>query len=120
MPTDSRTVSEVGQFDQLAMTQTPGTVVTLVNTNTIPSNIGIARVTAAGAVTGIIVAPGVRAGQMLCILHEGAVANTLTMAAAGTSNVAAGVVAVYGGLAAHLLYWDSVTSLWYQVGPGAN
>ena len=120
MPTDSRTVSEVGQFDQLAMTQTPGTVVTLIASSTIPSNIGVARVTAAGAVAGIIVTPGVRAGQMLCILHEGAAANTLTMAAAGTSNVAGGVTDVYAGLAAHLLYWDSVTSLWYQVGPAVN
>jgi len=120
VPVDKQTISEIGIFDSLATTQTPGTVVTLVSTNTIPTNIGMVRVTAGGAVTGIILTPGVRAGQFVEITHEGAAASTLTMAAAGTSNVAAGATCVLSGLANHLFKWNSVTALWYQTGPAAN
>ena len=115
MPVDRQTISEIGQFDSLGMTQTPGTVVTLATGNTIPSNIGIARVTAAAAVTGIIVTPGVRAGQMVAIYHEGAAANTITMAVAGTSNVADGVSCVITGPSVKFLIWDSVTALWGKI-----
>ncbi len=106
----------------LAANQTTGTVQTLANTNTITvaAGFGTVRVTAAGAVTGIIVPAGTRPGQQLVIIHEGAAANTLTMAASGTSNVANGTTCVLGGLAAHVLIWDSVTALWYPVGPATN
>lgn len=108
----------VGSFG-LAPTQAAGTVQTLANTNTITvgQNQSVVRVTASGAVTGIIIAAGTQPGQLLLVIHEGAAANTLTMAAAGTSNVAGGVTAIWAGLNAHLVVWDSVTALWYQVGP---
>ncbi len=120
MPVDKQTISEIGQFDSLGLTQTPGTVVTITNGNTIPTGIAVARVTAGGAVTGVILTPGVRAGQTVVILHEGAAANTITMAAAGTSNVAAGATNSCSGLAAHWYIWDSVTALWYQVAVAVN
>ena len=111
----------IDQFG-ISLTGALGTVQTLANTNTITvaQNQSAVRVTAAGAVTGIIIAPGVRAYQLLVIIHEGAAANTLTMAAAGTSNVAGGVTCVLSGLAAHIMVWDSITALWSQVGPATN
>lgn len=112
---------QVGVFG-LAPTQATGTVQTLANTNTISvgQNQSVVRVTAGGAVTGIIIAPGTQPGQLLMVIHEGAAANTATMAAAGTSNVAAGTTCVLSGLAAHLFVWDSITALWYQTGPATN
>lgn len=98
----------------LSMTQQSGTVLTLVASATIPSNLGVVRVTAAGAVAGLIVTPGTKSGQVLTIIHEGIAANTLTMAASATSNVANGVLCVITGPAQKILVWDSVTALWYS------
>lgn len=112
---------QIGVFG-VAPTQSTGTVQTLANTNTVSvgQNQSVVRVTAAGAVTGIILTAGTTPGQFLMVIHEGAAANTLTMAAAGTSNVAAGATCVLSGLAAHLFVWDSITALWYQTGPATN
>lgn len=99
------------------MYQQGGTVQTLVASSTINTNYGSVRVTAAAAVAGIIMAPGTKPGQLCCIIHEGAALSTLTMAAAGTSNVAGGTTAVWAGLNGHLCIWDAVTALWYQIGP---
>ncbi len=106
----------------LAANQTTGTVQTMAGSDTITvaASTGTVRVTAAGAVTGCILAPGTRPGQLLTVIHEGAAANTITMATAATSNVAAGTTCVLSGLAAHLFVWDSVTTRWYQVGPATN
>lgn len=100
----------------LQASQAPGTVQTLStgNTITVAANQSSVRVTAAGAVTGIILAPGTLGGQFLTVIHEGAAANTLTMAASGTSNVANGVSCVITGPSARLFVWDSITALWYQ------
>jgi hypothetical protein len=96
--------------------QAAGTVQTLStgNTITVAANQSSVRVTAGGAVTGIIIAPGTLGGQLLTVIHEGAAANTLTMAASGTSNVANGVSCVITGPSARLFVWDSITALWYQ------
>lgn len=108
----------------LAPAQQTGTVTTLITGNTITPGTsggsGCVRVTAAGAITGVIIAAGVKAGQMLTVICEQAAANTITMAAAGTSNVAAGATCVLSGLAAHQFIWDAVTALWYQTGPATN
>jgi len=94
---------------------------TIANAGTIATaNLGVSRVTTAGAVTGVIMQAGTVAGQQCIVVHEGTAANTITMATAATSNVAAGTTCVLSGLAAHLFVWDSGTSLWYQVGPAAN
>ena len=102
----------------LAGGQQTGVVTTLVASGTItPGTSGgsdSVRVTAAGAVAGIIIAPGTRAGQKFTVIHEGAAANTLTMAVAGTSNVADGVSCVITGPSCRTFVWDSVTALWYR------
>jgi hypothetical protein len=74
---------------------------------------GVSRVAPAGAVTGIILAAGTQAGQLVTVINESAAANTITFAASGTSHVAGGTGVVIAGLAKLILVWDSATSLWY-------
>ena len=99
--------------------QQSGVVTTLATGNTIA--IGTSggyqsvRVTAAAAVTGIILAPGTKPGQEVTVVHEGAAANTITFAAAGTSNVADGASDVITGPSARTFIWDAVTALWYPM-----
>jgi parallel beta-helix repeat protein len=87
----------------------------LSSTNTI-TNAGfrILRVTAAAAVTGIILPVGSYYGQQVTVINESIAANTVTMAASGTSNVADGVSCVIAGLTQKTFYWDNGTSLWYH------
>lgn len=109
-------ITQVENF-LIEMYQQGGTVQTVTTGGTINTNYNSVRVSAAGAITGMIMAPGVKAGQLCCIIVESAAANTLTFAAAGTSNVAGGATAVWAGLNAHLCIWDATTALWYQIGP---
>src|SRR6266851_3110365 len=102
MSHDGVITAETLNVAALNILQQLGTVVTLVNGNTISATPGVVRVTAAGAITGVIVTAGTKGGQLLIIINEAAAASTLTMAAAGTSNVAAGVTAILSGLAAHI------------------
>lgn len=99
--------------------QQTGTVTTLSTGNTITIGTsggnGVLRVTAGAAVTGIILSPGTRAGQIVTVVHEGAAANTITFAASGTSNVADGASDVITGPSARSFVWDSVTALWYAL-----
>ena len=97
-----------------------GSASAIANNGTIPSSVGVQRVTAAAACTGAILAAGSRAGQQVVVINESAAANTITFAASGTSNVAGGTTVSLAGLAAHLFVWDTGTSLWYQVGPATN
>jgi hypothetical protein len=112
-------ISQAENFT-LELYQQGGTVQTIATSGTVNTNYGSVRVTAGAAITGVIMAPGVKPGQVCCIITEQAALNTFTMAAAGTSNVAAGVTCVLSGLNAHLFIWDATTALWYQVGPAAN
>src|SRR5690349_18485658 len=90
-------------------------LLTVTNGATIPTGgLYSTRVTAAAAVTGVILQPGTYPGQEVTVVHEGAAANTITMAAAGTSNVADGVGTVIAGLTAKTFVWDSSTKLWYR------
>ena len=100
----------------LSEAQTTGTVQTLATGNTIttPANTGVVRVTAAAAVTGIIIGAGTNPGQRLTVIHEGAAANTVTFAASGTSNVADGASDAITGPSARTFVWDSITALWYE------
>lgn len=118
MPSDTLGIFDVLLAGVLGLAQAAGTVQTLATGNTVVLTAGqsVARVTAAAAVTGIILTPGLRPGQLICVVHEGAAANTITMAAAGTSNVADGVSDVITGPSARLFMWDSITALWYKVG----
>ncbi len=80
----------------------------------------LVRTSAAGAVTGIIIAAGTNDGDLLIVLHTSAAANTLTFAAKATSNVMGGAAISVAGLSAHVFIWSSIDSAWYQVGPVAN
>lgn len=78
------------------------------------ANIGVSRVNPAAAITGVILAAGAYPGQQCWVVNEAAAANTVTMAASGTSNVADGVNCVIPGLQSRLFVWDSGQSLWYE------
>ncbi len=74
----------------------------------------VARVNPAAARTGVILQPGTQPGQMCLVVNEAAASNSITWAAAGTSNVADGAGAALAGLTSRLFVWDSFTSLWYR------
>jgi hypothetical protein len=78
------------------------------------------KLSAAAATTGASLPPGSFDGQILFITVVSAAANTITFAAAGTSNVAGGTTVSLAGLATHLFRWDAGAALWYQVGPATN
>src|SRR5579859_838190 len=80
------------------------------------ANIGISRVSPAGAVTGIILQPGTINGQQVTIINEAVAANSLTLnTTPATANVAdSATEAAIPGLTARSYVWDSSTSLWYR------
>lgn len=61
----------------------------------------------AGAATGMIFAPGRKAGQVCVVCNEGA--NTVTAATAATSNVRAGATLAILTLRSAYLIWDGVS-----------
>jgi len=106
------TLAFPGPYAQGRILLTTNPVVTLTNGNTITTaNLGISRVTNGGAVTGIIMQAGTVDGQVIIVENDAAA--TVTMAAAGTSNVANGVTCVIAALACCLFVWNSTTALWY-------
>lgn len=98
----------------LSSTRSDGTWVrgAIGNNQTIfPNNGGNISVNPAAAVTGIIIATAARDGQRLTIVNLSG--NSLTFAAAGTSNVAAGVGASVPANTSKLFIWNAATALWY-------
>ena len=95
----------VGESATAPATASSGTIAT--------ASVGSARVAPAAAVTGVILAVGTIAGQKVTVINQSAAANTITMAASGTSNVANGVGCVIAGLTSKTFTWNSVTALWY-------
>lgn len=86
------------------------------NTITLPTTGTTKRLSASGgAATGVILTAGVADGQILILFNIEA-ANTITFAAAGTSNVADGASAVIGALRALVLVWDATSSRWFRTG----
>jgi hypothetical protein len=85
---------------------TSGTIATV--------GLGVSRVAPAGAVTGVILQAGTYQGQPCVVINESAAASTVTMAVAGTSNVADGASCVIAGLTQKTFIWDTGTSLWYH------
>lgn len=61
----------------------------------------------AGAATGVIFAPGRKAGQVCVVCNEGA--NTVTAATAATSNVRMGATLAILTLRTAYLVWDGVS-----------
>lgn len=64
--------------------------------------------------TGVILTAGTADGQTINIINTSA--NTITFAAAGTSNVADGLAAIIPALRAMIFTWVAATSRWYRQG----
>lgn len=77
------------------------------------AGVDVALVTPAAARTGIILQPGTFNGQEVWVVNQGSAANSLTMAASGTSNVADGTSDVIAGVTARKFVWNSTAALWY-------
>lgn len=109
-------------FSGAMATGQSATAPAITNSGTITtSNTGVARVAPASAVTGIILGAGGTAGQEIWVVNESStIANSVTFAASGTSNVAGGVNDILYGLQARKYVWDSGTSLWYATEPIVN
>lgn len=100
----------------LAMSPQPrsGTVPTLANSGTITHNgSGVAIVTNGGATTGNIIQVGSVHGQLLVVINQGS--GSITMAAAGTSNVVQGTGAIIVATGAGVFVWNTNDSRWYGV-----
>jgi hypothetical protein len=88
---------------------------TLSNGNTITTTAtGVARVSASGTITGIILGAGTYAGQLVTVLNEGS--GTLAFnTTPGTAHVAdSATEPAIAALTARQFIWDSSTSLWYR------
>lgn len=119
MPTDtfgSFEILKVGSYTGVSIGGASPQSVATGNTIAFGPVTDTVNVTTAGAVTGVIMTAGVRDGQEVTIVHQGAAANTITMAAAGTSNVADGVSDVITGPSCRKYKWVASTALWYKVG----
>lgn len=77
---------------------------------TISTGYGLSRVAPAGAVTGVILAPGNRLLQQVWVSNESAF--TITFAAAAVSNVADGAGSAIPANTARLFVWTN--NLWYR------
>jgi len=108
-------------FSQVAFFKIPAPVLAADNVQTIASNgtiltathgnFALIPVTAAGAVTGIILEAPAQGNSEVAIVNR---ANfTMTMATALTSHVALGTGAVIPALGKAIFIYDSGTSLWY-------
>ena len=74
----------------------------------------IARVDAGGGNrAGVIMEQGTVDGQICIVLNTGA--ETLTMAAAGTSNVASGTACVIGGSSVAIFVYDATIGDWHAL-----
>lgn len=102
-----------------ALPQNTGTAPTLASSGTIATaGLTTTRVTTGGAVTGVILAAGTKAGQVVMVVNESA--NSITMAAAATSNVQSGTTNVIPASAGAIYVWDSLAStpVWVCVARG--
>ncbi len=104
-------VGPIGGVEQYSVS---ATAVAIGAAGTIATNVDVSRVAPAGAVAGIILAPGTRDGQKVTVINESIAADTVTPAIAGTSHVADGVTGVLAGLTAQSYVWDAATALWYH------
>lgn len=100
----------LGQSTAAQSVATSGTIQTTQGTSPNIVTLGVARVTTAGAVTGVIMLAGTASGQFICIVNESA--NSITFAAS-SSNVSTGSSCVIAANMAKSFFWDSTNSLWY-------
>lgn len=80
----------------------------------LPAQGDTAKLTTSGAVTGAILTVGTFDGQRLHLINTSA--NSITFAAAGTSNVADGTSAVLAANRSMCFVWDATSAKWYRQG----
>jgi hypothetical protein len=86
------------------------------NTITLPASTSVILLSAAAAVTGIIMpVPTVTNDVLVVLINISAAANTITFAASGTSHVADGTSSVITGPAAAWYIYDVTETLWYRI-----
>lgn len=91
-----------------------GTIPTLATSGTITHNgSGVVKTTNAGATTGNIIQAGSYDGQILVYINQGS--GSVTMAAAGTSNVVQGTGAIVVATGAAVFVWNATDFRWYGV-----
>ena len=80
------------------------------------AGLGTTQVTPGSAVTACVLAAGIFSGQEVTVVNASTTgANTITMAASGTSNVADGASTVISGLKCARFKWiGGSTNLWYH------
>lgn len=88
--------------------------VTTSGTIALPTTGNVLKLTTGGAVTGVILTAGVYDGQRLTLINVSA--NSITFAAAGTSNVADGTSGVIAANRSMAFVWDSTSTRWYRQG----
>jgi hypothetical protein len=71
-----------------------------------------------GSRTGVIITTGLREGQLLWVVNIADAAESITFAAAGTSNVAGGASVSVARYETVTFVWNAATSLWYCMGAG--
>jgi hypothetical protein len=76
---------------------------------------GVSLVNPSAAVTGVILQAGTVGGQRVTVVNIAVPANTVTFAAAATSNVIDGVSDVIAGQHAAEFVWTSGGSRWYRI-----
>lgn len=86
--------------------------VTTSGTITITSNTVVQKLTTGGAVTAVVLTAGTTDGQTVVLVNTSA--NSITFAAAGTSNVADGTSGVIAANRSMVLWWESTTARWYR------
>ena len=80
----------------------------------LPTQGDTAKLTTGGVVTGVILTAGTYDGQRLSLINTSA--NSITFAAAGTSNVADGTSAVLAANRSMTFVWDATSARWYRQG----
>jgi len=79
------------------------------------AGVGVAKVNPAAAETGVILQAGTLDGQEVTVINEAVAANSITFAAAATSNVADGASDVVAGLKSRTYVWEAGTARWYPM-----
>lgn len=90
-----------------AVVATGGTITT--------AGVTVARVNPGAAVTGVILEAGSLDGQVCTVVNTSASADSVTFAAAATSNVASGTSAVIAGVTGQMFVWSEAAALWFAV-----
>lgn len=93
-------------------TPAAGQAIATSGTITLPTGTSNKLLTPASAATGVILTAGTIDGQELTLINNSS--NSVTMAAAGTSNVADGTSCVIAADTAKRFVWSATATLWFH------